>query len=129
MEPGQRQARSQRLTPSRRAHTNSPNRTINYTANYRPNGNSYLAVYGWTRNPLIEYYVVENFGTFDPSTGAQRMGSVNTDGATYNIFRSQRVQQPSIEGTKTFYQYWSVRTSKRSGGSVNMANREFPLVC
>ena len=78
---------------------------------------------------MIEYYVVENFGTFDPSTGAQRMGSVNTDGATYNIFRSQRVQQPSIEGTKTFYQYWSVRTSKRSGGSVNMANREFPLVC
>ncbi|KAK0755146.1 concanavalin A-like lectin/glucanase domain-containing protein [Schizothecium vesticola] len=97
-------------------------RTINYTANYRPNGNSYLAVYGWTRNPLIEYYVVENFGTFDPSTGAQRMGSVTTDGATYNIFRSQRVQQPSIEGTKTFYQYWSVRTSKRSGGTVNMGN-------
>lgn len=55
------------------------------------------------------------------------MGSVTTDGATYNIFRSQRVNQPSIDGTKTFYQYWSVRTSKRSGGSVNMANRESPF--
>ena len=77
---------------------------------------------------MIEYYVVENFGTFDPSTGAQRMGSVTTDGSTYNIFRSQRVNQPSIEGTKTFYQYWSVRLNKRSGGSVNMANREFPPI-
>ncbi|KAK5659910.1 hypothetical protein OQA88_13374 [Cercophora sp. LCS_1] len=97
-------------------------RTINYTANYSPNGNSYLAVYGWTKNPLIEYYVIENFGTYNPSSGATRYGQVTTDGDTYDIYRSQRVNQPSIEGTKTFYQYWSVRRNKRSGGTVNMAN-------
>lgn len=32
-------------------------RNIKYSGQYSPNGNSYLSVYGWTRGPLIEYYV------------------------------------------------------------------------
>ncbi|KAK0629479.1 concanavalin A-like lectin/glucanase domain-containing protein [Bombardia bombarda] len=98
------------------------NRAINYTGTYSPNGNSYLSVYGWTKNPLIEYYVVESYGTYNPSTGATLLGSATSDGGTYKIYRTQRVNQPSIEGTATFYQYWSVRDTKRVGGTVSMAN-------
>ncbi|KAF4965822.1 hypothetical protein FSARC_6415 [Fusarium sarcochroum] len=96
-------------------------RTIKFSGTYKPNGNSYLAVYGWTRNPLIEYYIVESFGTYNPSTGATKKGEVNVDGSIYDIYVSTRTNAPSIEGTKTFQQYWSVRRNKRASGSVNTA--------
>lgn len=79
-------------------------------------------MYGWTRNPLVEYYVIESYGTYNPAQNAQYRGSHQTDGGTYNIYVSTRTNQPSIDGTRTFQQYWSVRQGKRVGGSVNMSN-------
>ncbi|CAF3485009.1 unnamed protein product [Fusarium graminearum] len=89
---------------------------------FNPQGNGYLCVYGWTRGPLVEYYVIESYGSYNPGSQAQHRGTVYTDGDTYDLYMSTRYQQPSIDGVQTFNQYWSIRRNKRTSGSVNMQN-------
>ena len=91
--------------------------TVDYAADYYPVGNSYLCIYGWTREPLVEYYVVQSWGNWRPP-GAKAIATVEIGDSTYDIYKTQRVNQPSIDGTQTFDQYWSVRKGKRTEDTI-----------
>jgi len=96
---------------------------LEYAAEYELLGGSvfYLCVYGWTQNPLVEWYIIESRGSYKPPGGVA-LGIVEIDGGTYEIFESTRTNMPSIEGDQTFQQYWSVRTENRSEGTITISD-------
>lgn len=98
-----------------------------YDCNYQPSaasGNSYLSIYGWTKNPLIEYYIIEDWKNWIPSMayGATLKGTFSANGSVYEIYENTRYNQPSIEGNTTFQQYFSIRTDERSSGTINISD-------
>ncbi|KAI9708248.1 MAG: hypothetical protein M1820_004202 [Bogoriella megaspora] len=102
---------------------NGSAQTITYSGTYEPDGGSFLSLYGWFTNPLTEYYILENFGTADPSYGTELVGNLTSDGSVYAIHKTVRENAPSIEGASTnFNQFWSIRQDKRTGGTINTAN-------
>jgi endo-1,4-beta-xylanase len=58
---------------------------------------------------MVEYYVMEDYS--NPPTSSTVKGTFTSDGSTYRIWENQHGNEPSIDGTATFNQYISVRSS------------------
>jgi len=96
--------------------------SVTYTGSLNANGGTNLvSLYGWSTNPLVEYYVIENY-VGSPNYAGTNMGTFTSDGGTYTIIKHQQVNQPSIQGTTTFWQYLAIRTSPRSSGTITFSN-------
>ena len=88
-------------------------------------GGSYSAigVYGWTVSPLVEFYVEEDsFNNLAAPYQGQKKGTFTIDGeGTYDVYYHQQVNQPSIQGTATFNQFYSVRQGARTCGHISLS--------
>lgn len=87
----------------------------------------YVALYGWTLEPLMEYYVIEDHGDFVPgptaSDGSPRTnyGSLTVDDGTYDIWALPVKNRPSIIGTADFTQIFNVRRVRRKCGQISLS--------
>lgn len=67
-------------------------------------------MYGWTKSPLVEYYILENYGDYNPGSSMTYVGTLDSDGSTYKVYKNTRTNAASIEGDgQTFTQFWSIR--------------------
>ena len=90
---------------------------------------SYIGVYGWSQDPLIEWYIVDTWSPYRPNWIGKSTancdecglrGTITVDGATYEVY-VDKVQRGSIEGDNTpFTQYFSVRKTKRACGTIDI---------
>jgi endo-1,4-beta-xylanase len=103
--------------------TGSYTRVINFSGSTSHTGGTVLvSLYGWSTNPLVEYYVSDCYIGGSAGQGQQK-GSVTSDDSSYTVWLHQQVNQPSIQGTSTFNQYISTRNSQRCGsGTITFAN-------
>lgn len=94
----------------------------------------YVSVYGWGYydqadipsgfSNEIEYYIVQDRGSYNPTSNGKKFGSATIDGISYDFYTTDRIQQPSLSGTSTFKQYWSIpsNTSQhRTKGTISIS--------
>jgi len=83
-------------------------------------GYSSIGVYGWTVSPLVEWYVTEDSWNGQGTSGTKK-GTFTIDGeGTYNVYQRMQNNQPSIQGTASFPQFISIRTTARTCGHISL---------
>jgi len=92
-----------------------------YTKKGTAGNYSYIGIYGWTKTPLLEYYIVDDYFEGSSLLPTARIGTYTLDGDTYGLYKVQRYNAPSIIGTATFSQVFAVRGTKRQCGHVSVS--------
>lgn len=101
---------------------------IKFTRQGNGGGFSYIGIYGWTLDPLVEFYIVDDafggpprtFGNTQAPPGGNATFSV--DGGQYQVRTNIRVNEDNITGEPaTFLQIFSIRQGARSCGHISIS--------
>ena len=87
-------------------------------------GYSYVGMYGWTTNPCVEWYVVEdsyNNMPINPGNTTNE-GEVEIDGGTYIMYTRPTTGTGGsrCSGASNWIQYYSVRRTARACGVISL---------
>lgn len=88
-------------------------------------GFSYIGIYGWTTNPCVEYYIVDDrYGTMPFNAyNATQKGTAKIDGADYKLFQNKTngTGGSRCSGVSQWDQYWSIRQTARQCGTITIS--------
>ena len=87
-------------------------------------GYSYIGMYGWTTNPCIEWYIVDDsFNNMPVNPGnTTNKGTVEIDGGSYIMYtrNTSGTGGSRCSGVSNWTQYYSVRTTARDCGQISL---------
>ena len=105
--------------------------TKNYAVDYKytKTGSaqySYIGAYGWATNPIVEFYIVDDWygEKFNTTYIGDSLGEITVDGAKYTIHAFLRQHAPvdfDPSNLQTYVQIYSVRETPRQCGHINIS--------
>ncbi len=119
------------------------NITLDFAATWNSGDNvKMLGVYGWAYYPAgsiptkrengqsatfsnqIEYYIIQDRGSYNPASSGKKYGEATIDGIAYEFWTCDRINQPMLTGNGNFKQYFSVpksTSSHRQSGTISIS--------
>jgi hypothetical protein len=95
-----------------------------YTKTGNGGGYSYIGIYGWSTNPCVEYYIVDDsFNTMPFNAyNSTLKGTATIDGETYKLFSNNTngTGGSRCSGVSSWLQFWSIRQKARQCGQISI---------
>ena len=98
---------------------------FSFTKTGSAGGYSYIGIYGWTTNPCVEWYIVDDkFGTMPFNAyNATQKGTATIDGESYKLFQNKTsgTGGSRCSGVSQWDQFWSIRQKARQCGTITIS--------
>lgn len=92
----------------------------NYTKSGDGGESSYIGLYGWLYNPMIEYYIVDDsYQDLSAPQNAEKLGSYELDDATYTLYKMDCIDKYESD-KNSFTKVFAVRSSARTCGIISV---------